>query len=119
MIPESVQTARGATAATMTCPARPRLLCLDALRGFDMFWIVGGDQLVRSFHKISDTPLTRTLFDQMEHAADEQKVIVSKPGPVEWAGFHFYDLIFPLFVFMVGISIVLSVPRMFEERGRT
>ncbi|MDB6058174.1 MAG: hypothetical protein JWO95_2018 [Verrucomicrobiales bacterium] len=118
MIPEPVQTASAATSATAPHPARPRLLCLDALRGFDMFWIVGGDQLIRAFHKISDIPLTRTLFDQMEHAADEQKVIASKPGPVEWAGFHFYDLMFPLFVFMVGISIVYSVPRMLEERGR-
>jgi predicted acyltransferase len=113
-----VEPAQSAPVAATTRPARPRLLCLDALRGFDMFWIVGGDQLIRSLHKISDTAVTRMLFDQMEHAANEQKVASSPPGPVDWAGFHFYDLIFPLFVFMVGISIVLSVPRMLEERGR-
>ena len=28
-------------------PAKPaRLMSLDALRGFDMFWIVGADELV-------------------------------------------------------------------------
>ncbi len=82
-----------------------------------MFWIVGGDQLVRSFDKIFHTPFTGTLFDQMEHAADEHKCVAAPPGPVPWAGFHFYDLIFPLFVFMVGISIVFSVPKMLEQRG--
>jgi len=119
MSPEPVQTIPAAHPAPPADAKRPRLLCLDALRGFDMFWIVGADQLIRSLHKINDNAITRTLFEQMEHAADEQKVIASKPGPVEWAGFHFYDLIFPLFVFMVGISIVFSVPRMLEERGLT
>jgi predicted acyltransferase len=82
-----------------------------------MFWIVGGDQLIRSLHKISENAFTNTLFVQMEHAANESKVSASKPGPVDWAGFHFYDLIFPLFVFVVGISIALSVPKMLEQRG--
>jgi predicted acyltransferase len=35
----------------------------------------------------------------------------------EWAGFHFYDLIFPLFVFLVGVSIPFSIPKMIENRG--
>jgi predicted acyltransferase len=77
-----------------------RLEALDALRGFDMFWIVGGDFLVRSLPQIKGSPLTRTLAEQMEHC--------------EWAGFDFYDLIFPLFVFVVGVSIVYSLPRMLE-----
>ncbi len=81
-----------------------RLVSLDALRGFDMFWIVGGDWLVRSLPNIYDCTLTRELKEQMDH--------------YPWAGFHFYDLIFPLFVFMVGISIVYSVPRMVEQKGR-
>src|SRR5262249_50307073 len=118
MSPEPVQTAP--IAASKAAPAaRPRLLSLDALRGFDMFWIVGGDQLIRSLNKISDTPFTRALFNQMEHAADEMKCVAAPPGPVPWTGFHFYDLIFPLFIFMVGISIVLSVPKMLVERGRS
>jgi len=31
-----------------------RLVSIDALRGFDMFWIMGGDYLFRSFRKIYD-----------------------------------------------------------------
>ncbi len=80
-----------------------RLISVDALRGFDMFWIMGGDLMVRSLPKIHDSTFTRALAAQMEHC--------------EWAGFHFYDLIFPLFVFIVGVSIPFSIPRMIATRG--
>ena len=81
-----------------------RVVSVDALRGFDMFWIIGGDHVVRSLPDISDTPLTRALAGQMEHC--------------EWAGFHFYDLIFPLFVWIVGVAIPFSLPRLIERHGR-
>src|SRR6266478_1219663 len=80
-----------------------RLISLDALRGFDMFWIMGGDMILRSLPKIHDSTFTRALAAQMEHC--------------EWSGFHFYDLIYPLFVFMVGVSIPFSIPRMIQNRG--
>ena len=82
-----------------------RFISVDALRGFDMFWIVGGDVLIRSIQKIHDSPLTRELALQMEHC--------------EWAGFHFYDLIFPLFVFIAGVAIPFSIPRLVERAGRS
>jgi predicted acyltransferase len=82
----------------------PRLVSLDTLRGFDMFWIMGGDMILRSLPKIHDSAFTRALAGQMEHC--------------EWAGFHFYDLIFPLFVFVVGVSLVFSIGRMLERSGR-
>ena len=81
-----------------------RLISVDALRGFDMFWIIGGDLVIRSLPKIHSSALTRFLATQMDHC--------------EWAGFHFYDLIFPLFVFIVGVSLVFSVSRMVERAGR-
>jgi predicted acyltransferase len=84
-------------------PAR-RFMSVDALRGFDMFWIIGGDHLIRSLPKAHDSALTRTLAAQMEHC--------------DWAGFHFYDLIFPLFVWIVGVSIPFSIPKMIERDGR-
>jgi predicted acyltransferase len=88
-------------------PVSPRLrrfISVDALRGFDMFWIIGGDHLIRALPKAHDSPLTRALAAQMEHC--------------EWAGFHFYDLIFPLFVWIVGVSIPFSIPRLIEREGR-
>jgi predicted acyltransferase len=81
-----------------------RLMSVDALRGFDMFWIMGGDMIIRSLPKIYDSTFTRALAAQMEHC--------------EWIGFHFYDLIFPLFVFLVGVSLVFSISRMLECSGR-
>lgn len=81
----------------------PRLESLDALRGFDMFWIIGAEGLVLGLRKLSDSPVVTTLADQMEH--------------VDWVGFHCYDLIFPLFVFLMGVSTVFSLSRFKEEGG--
>jgi len=85
--------------------ASQRLMSLDALRGFDMFWIIGADSLVYALNRMSQTGPTKFLADQLEH--------------VEWQGFRFYDLIFPLFVFMVGASIVFSLNKIIAESGRT
>jgi predicted acyltransferase len=81
-----------------------RLMSVDALRGFDMFWIIGADSLVYALHKMSQTEPTKCLADQLEHA--------------EWEGFHFYDLIFPLFVFIVGVSLVFSLTKTIELADR-
>jgi predicted acyltransferase len=84
--------------------ATGRLLSLDALRGFDMFWIIGGDVLIQALHKLSGNPIISGIADQMEHK--------------DWRGFAFEDLIFPLFVFIVGISIVFSLGKAVERGGR-
>ncbi len=81
-----------------------RLMSLDALRGFDMFWIIGADSLVYALNRMSGNPATKFLANQLDH--------------VEWAGFHFYDLIFPLFVFMVGAAIVFSLSKITNESSR-
>jgi predicted acyltransferase len=81
-----------------------RLMSIDALRGFDMFWIIGADAFVYALQRMSKTPVANFLATQLEHA--------------EWAGFHFYDLIFPLFIFVVGVSLVFSLSKK-RETGRT
>jgi len=96
----------------MSLPAAPaaatpppaRLVSLDALRGFDMFWILGADALVHALAKVFDVAPLRVLAGQLDHKA--------------WAGFAFYDLIFPLFVFMAGVSVVFSLNRLIETHGR-
>jgi len=80
-------------------------MSLDALRGFDMFWIVGADALVEGLRKVDGGSLWQVLAQQLEH--------------VEWAGFHFEDLIFPLFVFMMGVSLNFSLDRTLERAGKT
>ena len=37
----------------------------------------------------------------------------------DWEGLRFYDFIFPLFIFITGVSIVLSLPRFVEREGKT
>jgi predicted acyltransferase len=50
--------------ATAAAPPA-RLVSLDALRGFDMFWIVGAEGLVKGLHELADTGVTRTLAGRL------------------------------------------------------
>ncbi|MCB8994982.1 MAG: DUF5009 domain-containing protein [Bacteroidales bacterium] len=75
-------------------PSGDRVLSVDALRGFDMFWIMGGDMIFTSLDNVFHNRISAFLKTQMDH--------------VEWLGFHFYDIIMPLFLFLVGISLVFS-----------
>jgi predicted acyltransferase len=74
---------------------KTRLWSLDTLRGFDMFWIIGGDALVQALARVTGWAWAVGLAAQLEHA--------------EWQGFHFYDLIFPLFMFISGVAIPYSL----------
>lgn len=80
-----------------------RLQSLDALRGFDMFFIMGGGALFVGLATLIPTPFFQSLADQMNHA--------------KWgAGFTFEDIIFPLFLFIAGISFPFSLEKQ-RERG--
>ena len=81
-----------------THPAHPgRILSVDALRGFDMFWITGGNVVFLKLNEAIRSPLSATIANQLDH--------------VPWQGFHFYDLIHPLFLFLVGVATPLSFQR--------
>ena len=71
-----------------------RLQSLDALRGFDMLWIMGGARVVRGFCALWDGGKDWFLCRQMHH--------------VEWEGLAFFDTIFPLFIFIAGASYPFS-----------
>ncbi len=81
-----------------------RVTSIDALRGFDMLWIIGGDGVLRSLHPILQHPTTAWVSTQLTH--------------VKWEGFHFYDLIFPLFLFLAGAALPFSITRR-QERGES
>jgi len=85
-------------------PPSERLVSLDALRGFDMVWIAGADSLGEALNHFNAGPPGRFLARQLDH--------------VPWAGLHFYDAIFPLFVFLMGVAIPYSLTRMVEVSGR-
>ncbi len=78
-----------------------RLASVDALRGFDMFWIIGGGTLLANLTKVFSHPVTDTIQRQLHH--------------VKWEGFHFEDLIFPLFLFIVGVVLPFSFTRRLER----
>ncbi len=82
---------------------KKRLLSLDALRGFDMFWIVGGEHLVGPLFAVTGWTFLRDFQVQLRHC--------------RWNGFHFEDLIFPLFIFLSGVTLGLS-GRPFRELDR-
>ncbi len=87
-----------------------RLMSIDALRGFDMFWIIGADEVVAALRKLPSFESSsglQAVVHQLEH--------------VPWEGLVFYDLIFPLFVFLMGVSIPLAFTRRVargESRGQ-
>lgn len=74
-----------------------RLVSIDALRGFTMFMLVGGGYILRALPEISDNAFFRMLKTQMEH--------------VPWEGFRYYDLIFPMFLFIIGMALPFSFKR--------
>ncbi len=90
---------------TATNTGARRLLSLDALRGFDMFWILGGETIAHALGKVGGGPITSGFATQLNHVA--------------WEGFRFYDLIFALFVFIVGVSLTFSLGRTIDQHGMT
>lgn len=78
-----------------------RIVSIDALRGFDMFWIIGGDGFFRALFSLIDAPFFAALAHQFHHA--------------EWDGFRFEDLIFPLFLFIVGVCMPFSITKRLDR----
>lgn len=81
----------------MNTSVTQRLYSLDALRGFDMVWIMGAEEIFHGLAKATGSPFWGALSNQFTH-------------PI-WNGFHIYDLIFPLFLFLAGVSTPYSVGR--------
>ena len=81
-----------------------RLYSLDALRGFDMFWIMGAEGIVHTLYEATGSSFWGVFSTELTHP--------------EWNGFHFYDLIFPLFLFIAGVATPYSVGRELEK-GKT
>lgn len=104
----------GASARQVDLPQaiKPRRIeSVDALRGINMFWLFGFNGAAAALAQMtSGKGPTLSAFGGF---LGRQFVHVS------WQGLHFYDLIFPLFIFVTGISIVLSLPRLVEREGET
>lgn len=72
-----------------------RLFSLDVLRGLDMSFIMGGEVVLICLSSLF--PGLKSISEQMGHS--------------QWDGFTFYDLIFPLFLFLAGVSFPFSMSK--------
>ena len=80
---------------------RDRLMSIDALRGFDMFWIIGGNEIVSGFFKGLMGKVPEAVAYQLDHPA--------------WIGFSAWDMIMPLFLFIVGASMPFSFSKRLQH----
>jgi predicted acyltransferase len=77
-----------------------RLLSIDALRGFDMLLISGGGTFLVLLENQTGLSWIDWIGSQLKHPA--------------WNGFTFYDFIFPLFLFIAGVSMAFSLNKGIE-----
>ncbi|MEO6176298.1 MAG: DUF5009 domain-containing protein [Flavobacterium circumlabens] len=80
-----------------------RLVSLDALRGFVMFWIMSGEHIIHALAKTAPIPVFIWMSSQLHHA--------------EWNGITFYDMIFPVFLFVAGVSMPYSFEKKMQLAG--
>lgn len=111
----------------ITATAKPaRLRSLDALRGFDMFWIVSGEGIFHGIASVIKTKhgLTQSTADWQistnESLPAAERFFIGISNQLHhtvWNGFTFYDLIFPLFIFIAGVSMPFSFGSQLERAG--
>ena len=76
--------------------ASTRVLSIDALRGFDMFWLMqDGTGFVMALAVALHLPYRDVIAHQLEHTP--------------WVGFTCWDFIAPLFLFVVGLSLPFAI----------
>ena len=80
-----------------------RILSVDVLRGFDMLMIIFADRFFIHLHEGAQTKFTAFFAIQFQHP--------------EWFGFRFYDIVMPLFLFVVGIVIPFSMEKRVKGTG--
>lgn len=78
-----------------------RIASIDALRGFDMLMIIFADRFFSTLHNGSGSEFTQSLANQFDHP--------------EWFGSTFYDIIMPLFLFVVGAVIPFSLSKRMQS----
>ncbi|MBE6413451.1 MAG: DUF5009 domain-containing protein [Verrucomicrobiaceae bacterium] len=78
-----------------------RLLSIDVLRGFDMFFIMGGSAIMIALCNLFPCEFSASIAKQFKH--------------VQWNGFAFQDMIFPLFLFIAGISFPFSYQKSLDN----
>jgi predicted acyltransferase len=82
-----------------------RVRSLDALRGFDMFWIIGGWWIFQGLGKALNNPwYNKHIIPQLDHPP--------------WEGFTAWDVIMPLFLFIVGAAMPFAFAKRLAQRSK-
>src|SRR6187200_1873906 len=81
-----------------------RIAAVDALRGFSVFWLLGGEGAARAFHE-----MTGHMGPAMQSIGS---FVAMQFTHAEWEGFRFWDLVFPLLIFVTGMSVVFSLSKL-------
>ncbi len=105
-----------------------RLYSLDALRGFDMFWIICGEgifhgiaSVIQQKHSLIQNKINWQI-EMPENLSWLEKIFITISNQLHhsvWNGFTFYDLIFPLFIFIAGTSMSLSFNKQINQSAST
>lgn len=89
------------TTVPLRTGTKERLLSLDTLRGFDMAMLLGGGGIIIALANLTGWNWMEVLATQQHH--------------VKWEGFRFYDMIFPLFMFISGVAIPYAINSKLEK----
>ena len=100
----SLDTAAPAAVLKPSVPSG-RVVSIDALRGFDMFWLIGGKGIVVALAVLAGGWWARTAEGQFSHS----------DSLGSWVGFTFWDFIAPLFLFVIGLSMPYSISKRLER----
>jgi predicted acyltransferase len=84
------------SASSVSSEKSVRLLSIDALRGFDMLLIAGGGTFLELMEGKTGWDWLDFIARQMHHATWDEHI-------------KFYDLIFPIFLFLAGASLTFSL----------
>jgi predicted acyltransferase len=80
-----------------------RIASIDALRGFDMLFIIFLDHFFSALNVGVGSPFTKALARQFDHP--------------EWLGSTVYDIVMPLFLFIVGAAIPFALSKRKQENS--
>jgi predicted acyltransferase len=87
----------------LTGTSQSRMLSIDFFRGFTMFMLIG--EFSGFFSTMVDPSMDGTIISaigrQLHHA--------------DWIGLHFWDLIQPFFMFIVGVAMPFSMSRRWSK----
>jgi predicted acyltransferase len=84
-----------------SAPPSQRLVSIDALRGFTMFWLIGGRELAIAAAACVSASLGDAVETQLTHP--------------RWQGFVAWDAIMPMFLFLVGASMPFALGKRVQQ----